>query len=312
MKWDNLRRSDNVEDRRGQRNRIPTGRGYGRRGYGGGGLGSLLNLLLLTRGLPKWVVLLILAFLFFSGGNFLMGPTSNPSSSYPPASQQINQSKEASSEEKEFLAAVLGSTEDFWQEELQKAGIDYRPAKLVLYTDTVQTSGCGFGSAQAGPFYCSGDRSVYIDLSFYRDLQYKYKAPGDFAMAYVLAHEVGHHIQTLVGTMDQYQAAARRASSSQQKALSVRLELQADYYAGAWARYAEEQGLLDAGDLEEAMGAAEAVGDDTLQKETYGRVVPDSFTHGSAKQRQAWFKRGYQYADLQHGDTFNTILPEEK
>ncbi|MDK6520112.1 neutral zinc metallopeptidase [Aerococcus urinae] len=307
MKWEDLRRSRNVEDRRGQ----STGP---RRSSGG--LGNLLSLLFLTRGAPRWLIILILAFTIFGGGSLLGGGLGNSGSSTgsEPQTEEVSQdgSQQASDQEKEFLSAVLGSTEDFWQQKFADYGKDYEPARLVLYTDHVQTGGCGFGSAQAGPFYCSGDKTVYIDLSFYRELKNRYHAPGDFAMAYVLAHEVGHHIQTELGTMAKYQSAIRRASEEEKNALSVRLELQADYYAGVWAHYAEDQGLLEAGDIDEAMQAANAVGDDTLQKEAYGRVVPDSFTHGSSAQRQAWFQRGYQYGDLEHGDTFNTRLDIEK
>ncbi|RXS45744.1 neutral zinc metallopeptidase, partial [Streptococcus pyogenes] len=164
---------------------------------------------------------------------------------------------------------------------------------------------CGRGQASSGPFYCPGDQKVYLDISFYNELSTKYGAKGDFAMAYVIAHEVGHHIQNELGIMDNYASARQGKSKAKANQLNVKLELQADYYAGAWANYVQGQGLLEKGDIEEAMAAAHAVGDDTLQEETYGRAVPDSFTHGTSKQRQRWFDRGYQYGDFEHGDTFS-------
>ncbi|AMB94433.1 KPN_02809 family neutral zinc metallopeptidase [Aerococcus sanguinicola] len=308
MKWDDLRRSKNVDDRRGQSMGRPSR-------SGGSGLGGLLSLLLMSRrGGGKWLVIIIILMMLFGGGSFLGGGLGQETSNQEAqTSQQVEtQQAGASSEEKDFLSAVLGSTEDFWSELFQSQGQSYDPATLVLYTDHVQTGGCGFGSAQAGPFYCPGDQSVYIDLSFYRELKNRYQAPGDFAMAYVLAHEVGHHIQNELGIMDQYQRAVQSAGETEANQLSVRLELQADYLAGVWAHYAENQGLLESGDIQEALQAANAVGDDTLQEAAYGQVVPDSFTHGSAKQRQAWFERGYKYGDLDHGDTFNTYLDFEK
>lgn len=283
---------------------------------GGSGLGGLLGMLLLSRrGGGKWLLIIIILMMLFGGGSFLGGGLGGQEGASQEArtSQQVETSRtNASSEEKDFLSAVLGSTEDFWSGLFQEQGQSYDPATLVLYTDQVQTGGCGFGSAQAGPFYCPGDQSVYIDLSFYRELKDRYQAPGDFAMAYVLAHEVGHHIQNELGIMDQYQRAVQSTGEKESKQLSVRLELQADYLAGVWAHYAENQGLLEAGDIQEALQAANAVGDDTLQEAAYGQVVPDSFTHGSAQQRQAWFERGYKYGDLEHGDTFNTYLDFEK
>ncbi|MDK6234407.1 KPN_02809 family neutral zinc metallopeptidase [Aerococcus sanguinicola] len=308
MKWDDLRRSKNVDDRRGQSMGRPSR-------SGGSGLGGLLSLLLMSRrGGGKWLVIIIILMMLFGGGSFLGGGLGQEASNQEAqTSQQVEtQQAGASSEEKDFLSAVLGSTEDFWSDLFQSQGQSYDPATLVLYTDHVQTGGCGFGSAQAGPFYCPGDQSVYIDLSFYRELKNRYQAPGDFAMAYVLAHEVGHHIQNELGIMDKYQRAVQSAGETEANQLSVRLELQADYLAGVWAHYAENQGLLESGDIQEALQAANAVGDDTLQEAAYGQVVPDSFTHGSAKQRQAWFERGYKYGDLDHGDTFNTYLDFEK
>lgn len=320
MKWEDLRRSKNVQDRRGQ----SSGRPSGMNRSGGGGLAPLLMMLLSGRGGKFGIVIIILLFLFGGGLSGLFDsqstvPTDN-SISYQ-ESRQVDQetyspnsgiSNDATEAEVGFLSAVLGSTEDFWGEMLPQYNMQYQPAQLIIYSDYQQTGGCGLGSAAAGPFYCPPDSSIYIDLSFYRDLSSKYQAPGDFAMAYVLAHEVGHHIQNEIGVMDSYQqAVSQTRSEAARNQLNVRLELQADYLAGVWAHYAEEQGLLELGDLEEAMQAAHAVGDDTLQEQAYGRVVPDSFTHGTSQQRQAWFMRGYEYGDLEHGDTFNTLLPGE-
>ena len=192
-----------------------------------------------------------------------------------------------------------------WTQEFKKEGLTYNPPTLVIYDRQTQTGGCGVGSASAGPFYCPADNKVYIDLTFYQELSTKYQAAGDFAMAYVIAHEVGHHVQNELGTMRSYQQKRQSLSEKAANALNVRLELQADYYAGAWANYVEGQGLLEVGDIEEAMNAAHAVGDDTLQEAAYGTTVPDSFTHGTSEQRQKWFMRGFQYGDLQHGDTFS-------
>ncbi|MBG9982690.1 neutral zinc metallopeptidase [Aerococcaceae bacterium DSM 111020] len=329
MKWEDLRRSRNVQDRRGQSSGMGGGSGMRRSGLGGG-MGSLLLMMLAGRGGKFGLIILVLLMLFGGGlGGLFNSGTDNTTTNSPgyeqtqPNDQAINRSNpnsstntasrgQATDTEVNFLSAVLGSTEDFWGEKLANYDIQYSPAQLIVYSDYQQTGGCGLGSAAAGPFYCPADESIYIDLSFYRDLSQKYQAPGDFAMAYVLAHEVGHHIQNEIGVMNSYQQAVNQTrSESARNQLNVRLELQADYFAGAWARYAENQGLLDVGDIEEAMQAAHAVGDDTLQEQAYGRVVPDSFTHGTSQQRQAWFMRGYQYGDLEHGDTFNTQLGRE-
>ena len=203
---------------------------------------------------------------------------------------------------------VLGTTEVFWTQTFEKEGRTYYKPKLVFYTGQTRT-GCGVGQASAGPFYCSNDQKIYLDIRFYQELTTKYRASGDFAMAYVIAHEVGHHIQNQLGTLQSYQQMVRGKSEKEKNALNVRLELQADYYAGVWARYIEQENLLDVGDIEEALNAAHAVGDDTLQEQAYGYSVPDSFTHGSAEQRMRWFKRGYQYGDFEHGDTFS--VPEK-
>jgi len=208
-------------------------------------------------------------------------------------------------EASKFVAVVLADTEDAWHEIFRQMGRQYEQPKLVLFTDQTR-SGCGFASGASGPFYCPDDRRVYIDLGFYRLLQERLGAGGDFAQAYVIAHEVGHHMQNLLGITDRVQAMRGRVSESEYNRLSVRLELQADFLAGVWARYADRvKGVVEAGDIEEAMRAASAVGDDRLQRSSRGYVVPDSFTHGTSEQRVRWLRRGYETGDVRQGDTFN-------
>jgi len=204
-----------------------------------------------------------------------------------------------------FVAVVLADTEDAWNDVFRQMGRKYEEPKLVLFTNVIQ-SGCGFARGATGPFYCPQDRQVYIDLGFFRELQERLGAGGDFAEAYVIAHEVGHHVQKLLGITDRVDAARRRASEAESNRLSVRLELQADFLAGVWARYADRtKHVVEAGDIEEAIRAANAVGDDRLQSRSRGYVVPDSFTHGTSEQRVRWFRRGYETGDLNQGDTFN-------
>lgn len=313
MKWEDLRRSKNVEDRRGTSN-SSLGRGGGQ-SSSGSGMGGLFNLLFLLPGKSKWIVIGIILISLLGGGSFFggLGDLTNTgvNNSISVNEQAQTSDQGVTDDEFEFVSAVLASTEDFWHQEFSENSLTYDEPDMVIYEDGTATDGCGFGSAQAGPFYCPADQTVYIDLSFWRDLSQNYGAPGDFAMAYVIAHEVGHHVQNEIGIMDEYQLAIRNVSESQRNELNVRLELQADYLAGAWAKYAEEQGLLEAGDINEALQAAFAVGDDTIQERAYGRVVPDSFTHGSAEQRQGWFMYGFQEGDLQHADTFSTYLDFE-
>lgn len=204
-----------------------------------------------------------------------------------------------------FVAVVLADTEDAWNDVFRQMGRKYEEPRLVLFTDVIQ-SGCGFARGATGPFYCPQDRQVYIDLGFFRQLQERLGAGGDFAEAYVIAHEVGHHVQKLLGITDRVDAARRRASEAESNRLSVRLELQADFLAGVWARYADRtKHVVEAGDIEEAIRAANAVGDDRLQSQSRSYVVPDSFTHGTSEQRVRWFRRGYETGDLNQGDTFN-------
>ena len=205
----------------------------------------------------------------------------------------------------QFVSKVLGSTEDVWQREFKSMGKQYRDPKLILYTQAVR-SACGTGQSAMGPFYCPNDERLYIDLSFYRDLKTRFKAPGDFAQAYVVAHEVGHHVQNQLGIMKQMEAMRGRVSKGEYNQASVRLELQADCFAGVWARHAAGANLLEAGDLEEGLNAASAIGDDRLQQQTQGHVVPESFTHGSSAQRVRWFRKGMETGRMQDCDTFST------
>jgi predicted metalloprotease len=207
-------------------------------------------------------------------------------------------------EMKEFVSVVLADTEDVWNEQFRRQGAEYREPTLVLFTGQVQ-SACGYASAAVGPFYCPGDEKVYIDLAFYDELQRRFNAPGDFAQAYVIAHEVGHHVQNLMGTSDRVHRARSRVSEEEFNELSVRLELQADFYAGVWAHHANRtRQIIEPGDLEEAIRAASAIGDDRLQMQQQGYVVPDSFTHGTSEQRVRWFRKGYESGDVSEGDTF--------
>ena len=207
---------------------------------------------------------------------------------------------------KELVGVVLADTEEVWDEQFRAMGKTYEKPRLVVFAGGVN-SACGSATAQVGPFYCPVDKTIYVDLSFFRDLKQRFGAPGDFAQAYVIAHEVGHHVQKLLGTSDRVHAARGRISETEQNELSVRLELQADFLAGMWASKAQEKfNFLDEGDLDEALAAANAIGDETLQKQSRGRVVPDSFTHGTSAQRVKWFRRGFESGDIRQGDTFNT------
>jgi predicted metalloprotease len=210
---------------------------------------------------------------------------------------------------RQFVARVLGDTEDVWTDQFSKMGRTYRAPTLVLFTDYTETA-CGGGDAATGPFYCPADQKVYIDLSFYDELSRRFGAPGDFAQAYVVAHEVGHHVQKLLGTSDRVQALMERASERERNDLSVRLELQADFYAGVWAHHAQAvRQVLDRGDIEEGLRAAAAIGDDRLQKRSRGYAVPETFTHGTSAQRVKWFKRGFETGDVSLGDTFSIQQP---
>ena len=271
------RESGNIEDIRGM-----GGKGIA---LGGGGLGML--------------VVLIAALVCGIDPRQLLDGTVNLPGGAPQQQQQQPQNQQnRNDEQKKFAASVLGSTEDVWNKILpQQANRRYQEPKLVLFTNSVD-SACGSASSSTGPFYCPGDQKLYLDFGFFNDLKNEFKAPGDFAQAYVIAHEVGHHVQNILGTMDQ----VNRAGNSNQ--LSVALELQADCYAGVWAHYANKQGLVEAGDFEEALRAASAVGDDSIQKRAQGYVVPESFTHGSSRQRIEWFSKGLQAGDMRQCNTF--------
>ena len=283
MKWIGRRQSENVEDRRG----MSTG---GKVIAGGGTLGIIILLLNL-----------------FGGENAQM---------LTPMLEQMNQqqtttqteSRELTQEEQEvggFVKTVFADTEDIWTQIFSENNIEYRQPKMVLFTDAVETA-CGGASAASGPFYCPGDEKVYMDLAFFQELQTRFGAKGgDFAIAYVIAHEVGHHIQTVLGTSNKVRQLQQGRSEVEANKLSVALELQADFYAGVWAKYNQQN--LDMNDLDEALSAAQAVGDDAIQIRTQGQVVPESFTHGSSEQRKYWFMKGYKTGDIRQGDTFSKM-----
>ena len=279
MRWRGERQSSNIEDRRGMG-------GVGRVAVGGG-LGT--------------IVIMVLALLFGVDPQRLLEqvPTEQP-----PATQSSRPQNTEEDELKQFVGVVLAKTEDVWSGVFQKNGKQYREPTLVLFTDQVR-SACGIAGSATGPFYCPGDEKVYIDLAFYEELRRQFQAPGDFAQAYVVAHEVGHHVQKLLGITQQVDAMSARMSQAEANQLSVRLELQADFFAGVFARYVQNQNMLEAGDIEEALRAASSVGDDQIQRRTTGTVMPDSFTHGTSEQRLRWFKRGYETGDIRQGDTFN-------
>jgi predicted metalloprotease len=290
MKWDDFRRSENVEER--------TGGGGG--GFGGGGVrlggGALILVLVVSRLLGK-NPLELLALLGGGGGG---GPPVQTQATAPanPSGPPTVRDKQ-----KDFVTAVLGDTEDVWGGIFQKLGTRYQPPKLVLFRGQVG-SACGLASAAMGPFYCPGDQDVYLDLAFFDELSQRFGAPGEFARAYVVAHEVGHHVQHQLGLMSEVERASANASPAVRKALSVRQELQADCLAGVWGHSAAARGKLDASDIESGIGAATAVGDDRIQKQTRGYVVPESFTHGSSAQRVRWFKIGLQTGDIRQCNTF--------
>ena len=302
MQWRGRRESSNVEDRRGMGGgggmRFPGGGfGGGRIGGGGLGLGGIVILLIVA-----WVLginpLSLLSNDLGSGSNSggYVEPDQNGGGSF--SSQQEEDLKQ-------FVSVVLADTEDTWRDLLPKVGAQYREPKLVLFSGGAD-SACGFAQSAVGPFYCPGDEKVYLDLDFFDELSRRFGAPGDFAEAYVIAHEVGHHVQNVLGIEAQVSKARTGLNETQGNALSVRVELQADCFAGVWANHAnQEQGLIESGDIEEALQAASAVGDDTLQKEATGRVVPDSFTHGSSQQRTRWFETGYRSGDIADCDTFS-------
>lgn len=283
MKWTGRRESSNVDDRRGLSG--------GKIAAGGGVVGIIIYLL----------------YTLLSGNNV------DPSQIQQQLSEQTNQSAQLTPEEQKadderaaFVKVVLAETEDVWNKIFAEKGQQYSEPILVLFRGVVQ-SACGNASAASGPFYCPGDNKLYIDLSFYQDLQYKLNAPGDFPMAYVVAHEVGHHIQNVMGTADKVNRLRQQLSETEFNKYSVMMELQADFYAGVWAHHAQRmKNILDADDIDEALNAASAIGDDRLQKQATGQVMPDAFTHGTSAQRMYWFKKGYETGDIKQGDTFSS------
>ncbi len=283
MLWRGRKESSNIEDRRS----MSTG-GM----VAGGGLAGI-------------VIYLLVAFL---------GGDTSQLQNLPQLTQNQSEGRQLSPEEQaaedtmaNFVSVVLAETEVVWTDVLTEHGIQYQKPVLVLFRDAVE-SGCGNAGASSGPFYCPADQKLYIDLSFYHELKDRFKASGDFAMAYVIAHEVGHHVQNLLGTSEKVQRLRQQLTEKEYNKYSVMLELQADYYAGVWAHYADKNaGIVEEGDIEEAITAASAVGDDNIQKQSRGYIVPDAFTHGTSAQRREWFSRGYQFGTLEKGDTFSQL-----
>ena len=281
MRWQGERESSNVEDRRGMGSR-----------RAGLGLGTI-------------AVALIASWLFGVDPRMIMGVLEGIDTMTGTSTQQQGPAPAPTDESGRFVSVVLASTEDVWSQTFQQAGRTYSPPKLVLYSGRIDTA-CGLGAAATGPFYCPGDHRLYIDLSFFELMRERLGAPGDFAQAYVIAHEVGHHVQNLLGTMEQMDGARRRVTERQYNALSVRLELQADCFAGVWANHSQQaRKWLEAGDIEEGIGAAEAVGDDRLQRQSQGVVTPETFTHGTSAQRVHWFQTGYKSGRTSQCDTFS-------
>ncbi len=279
MKWEDLRRSNNIEDLRGESQSRNTR----------GGLNITVPIIRFLIGSKYGRIVLVFGVIAYFLGYNPLTLLSNFSGAVPQQQSYVQPSTE-NNKSAEFVSAVLGQTEDVWHTLFNKNGLQYTEPKLVLFRGEVN-SGCGYATKQTGPFYCPVDKKVYLDMSFFDELKNKYNSPGDFAEAYVIAHEVGHHVQDLLGTLDKahkYQAAS---SKKEVNAMQVKVELQADCYAGIWAHF--EKNNLDDGDIEEALGAANAIGDDTLQKQAQGYVVPDAFTHGSSEERMQWFKQGY-------------------
>lgn len=297
MKWQGKRQSSNVDDRRGQ-----SGGGMRGGGFNPMLLGPLIRILFSKTGLIIVGILIVVSFAtgtnplsFLSsllGGGGSQGFTTE--AEYTPTAKEDELAK--------FTSTILANTEDVWNQELS----NYREPTLVLFTGSV-SSACGMASSATGPFYCPSDEKLYIDLSFFQEMEQKLNAPGDFAQAYVIAHEVGHHIQKITGITDKMQEMRSQMSDKEYNKYSVMLELQADFLAGVWANHSQEsEAMMEKGDLAEALNAANAIGDDRLQKQSGGRVVPDSFTHGTSAQRMKWFKKGFDTGDITQGDTFNS------
>jgi uncharacterized protein len=282
MRWETGRRSSNIEDRRGMRMGGPVGVG---------GIGTLILVLIIS---------------FITGQNPLQLIQQVGESPVDTGPSGVPAGVPAGDPQAEFVAVVLGDTEETWTRVFASGGDRYQPPVLVLFENSVQ-SACGFASAAVGPFYCPGDRKVYLDLSFFRELDQRFGAPGDFAQAYVVAHEVGHHVQNLLGVSSRVHQMQQQMSEQQANQISVRQELQADCFAGVWGNHAGQRELLESGDVEEGLQAAAAIGDDRLQRQSQGRIVPESFTHGSSQQRVEWLRRGLSSGRIEDCDTFGSL-----
>jgi uncharacterized protein len=303
MLWRGRRQSDNVEDERGQGGgfgggspgqfRIPIG------GAGGGRMSLSSLIILAVIALIAWAVFGINPLQLLNGGNGDLAPGGGQISD-----NSGGQGAGASDEMKQFVSTVLAETEDTWTGIFQANGLTYEDPKLVLFSGQIR-SACGSASSAAGPFYCPEDHKVYLDTTFFQQLDQQFGAAGDFAQAYVIAHEVGHHVQNLTGILPKFNQMRQRMSEAEANQMSVQVELQADCFAGIWAHFTSQKGILEQGDMEEALNAAKQIGDDTLQKRMQGYVVPESFNHGTSQQRQAWLARGYKSGKLSDCDTFN-------
>jgi predicted metalloprotease len=299
MEWKGRRQSSNVEDRRGSGGgrlggggmRIPIGMGRGGMRAGGGGIGMIIAVLVIS-----WFLginpLTLLGGLDGSGGSVSYGPL-----------EEQRPRTGTNDELSGFVKVVLADTEDTWNKVFSAQGQEYPAPTLVLFSGQAQ-SGCGFASSASGPFYCPTDQKVYIDLQFYEELRRRFQAPGDFAQAYVIAHEVGHHVQNIIGVLPEFNRRRQAMSEEEANALSVRVELQADCFAGVWAADAQRKGVLEPGDIDEALNAATQIGDDAIQKRTQGYVVPESFNHGTSEQRRRWFAQGFEGGTIDGCDTF--------
>lgn len=294
MRWQGRRQSDNIEDRRGSGSRMPGGSSGGPR-------------IPLPRGKAGLVVIVIVVVAGFYGVDLTGFISGDPmGAGQMSAQQRPAQSNAQEQKQAEFTGVMLAETEAVWAQRFSQMNRQYREPKLVLYRGATST-GCGTGQAVMGPFYCPADQKVYIDLSFYDDMRTKLAAGGDFAQGYVVAHEVGHHVQHLLGIDSQVRERQQRSSQKEANRLSVKMELQADCFAGIWGHEMKNTGLLEQGDLQNALDAAQAIGDDRLQKQSQGRVIPDSFTHGTSAQRHEWFKRGFDTGDIAQCDTFSAL-----
>jgi predicted metalloprotease len=303
MKWEGQRQSDNIEDRRDE----DGGGGGGGFGLGGRSIGIGTVVVALVAGAVFGVNPLTILGLLSGGGGSVQPQAPVQQQAQPPRPVRPHPPQE--DQMKAFVATVLADTEDVWTQIFQARGGTYRDPRLVLFRGATSTA-CGAGESAMGPFYCPADEKVYIDLGFYETLRTRLGAPGDFAQAYVIAHEVGHHVQKLLGISGKVDAMRRRASRTQSNALSVRLELQADCFAGVWANHAQRtKQILEPGDLEEALNAASQIGDDTLQRRSQGTVVPESFTHGTSEQRVHWFRQGFDVGDVARCNTFQAPSP---